>query len=195
MSMISRLCSALLLVFALFPLLPAACAQASEPAVVQIEPVIRDGRLEINADIDFELNSQLRDAAERGLPLYFTADLTITRARWWWFDDTLADTSLTWRIVYNALTRQWRAGTGELSLPVASLDEAMDAVRHIRNWRVSAAADFDVGIEYDGQLRLRLDTSQLARPFQVNALNSSSWSLSTPWTDFSFSLAEPRDPS
>ncbi|HGF6842321.1 TPA: DUF4390 domain-containing protein, partial [Salmonella enterica] len=76
-----------------------------------------------------------------------------------------------------------------------SLDEAMDMVRHIRNWPLVGADELDYGVSYSGQLRLRLDTSQLARPFQVNALNSSSWSLATPWTDFSFSLAEPRDPS
>ncbi|NRF50512.1 DUF4390 domain-containing protein, partial [Pseudomonas stutzeri] len=93
------------------------------------------------------------------------------------------------------LTRQWRAGAGELTFPVASLDQAMDLVRHIHGWQLTDVSELDYGVSYSGQLRLRLDTSQLARPFQVNALNSSSWSLATPWTDFSFSLAEPRDPS
>jgi len=195
MSMISRLCCALLLVFSLLPLGAGGQAHADEPRVTRIEPVIRDGKLEIDAEIDIELNEQLRDAAERGLPLYFTADVVISRSRWWWFDDTVVDTTLTWRVVYNALTRQWRAGAGELSLPVASLDEAMDMVRHIRGWQLIEVSELDYGVRYSGQMRLRLDTSQLARPFQVNALNSSSWSLGTPWTDFSFSLAEPQDPS
>ncbi|MCD0505792.1 DUF4390 domain-containing protein [Bordetella petrii] len=193
--MISRLCCALLLVFLLLPLGSGGQALASEPRVTRIEPVIRDGKLEIDAEVDFALNDQLRDAAERGLPLYFTADLIISRSRWWWFDDTVVDTSLTWRVAYNALTRQWRAGAGELSLPVSSLDEAMNMVRHIRNWRLVDVSELDYGVSYSGQMRLRLDTSQLARPFQVNALNSSSWSLATPWSEFSFSLAEPRDPS
>ncbi|MNF07147.1 hypothetical protein D3C80_2072640 [compost metagenome] len=79
---------------------------------------------------------------------------------------------------------------GELSFPVASLDDAMSLIRHIRNWRVADAGDFDVGVQYDGQLRLRLDTSLLPRPFQVNALNSSSWAQATPWMDFSFMLGD-----
>lgn len=195
MLMISRLCCALLLAFLLLPLGAGGPAFAAEPRVARIDPVIRDGKLEVDADVDITLNSQLRDAAERGLPLYFTADLVVSRSRWWWFDETVVDTSLTWRVVYNALTRQWRAGAGELSLPVSSLDEAMDIVRHIRGWQVVDVSDLDYGVPYSGQLRLRLDTSQLARPFQVNALNSSSWSLATPWADFSFSLAEPQDPS
>jgi hypothetical protein len=165
-------------------------AHAADPKVLNIDPVIRNGRVEIDADIRFELNDQLREAAERGVPLYFTADLVITRSRWWWLNSTIADTSMTWRIIYNALTRQWRAGVGELTLPVQSLDAAMDMVRHIRGWAVADASDLSTGVRYDGQLRLRLDTSMLARPFQINAFNSSSWSVATPWADFNFAIAD-----
>jgi hypothetical protein len=168
-------------------------AYAADPKVVNIDPVIRNGRVEIDADVRFELNDQLREAAERGVPLYFTADVVITRSRWWWLDTTVADTSMTWRIVYNALTRQWRAGVGELNLPVQSLDAAMDMVRHIRGWSVAQASDLSTGVRYDGRLRLRLDTSMLARPLQVNALNSSSWSVATPWADFNFAIADPSE--
>lgn len=194
MSMISRLCCAFLLLFLMAPL-GVGQAYASEPKVVRIEPAVRDGKLEIDAEIDVRLNDQLRDAAERGLPLYFTADIVISRDRWWWFDDTVVDTSRTWRVIYNALTRQWRVGTDSLSWPVSSLDEAMDMVRHIRHWVLIDVSELDYEVSYHGQLRLRLDTSQLTRPFQVNALNSSSWSLGTPWTGFSFELAKPRDSS
>jgi len=62
-------------------------------------------------------------------------------------------------------------------------------LRHIRSWQVADADKFTVGVEYSGQLRVRLDTSMLTRPFQVNALNSSSWSPATAWTPFSFSVS------
>lgn len=196
MFIISRLFFAFLLVFASLALLPGGRAHAAEPKVLSIDPIVRDGSLEIDADFEFELNDQLREAAQRGVPLYFTADLIITRQRWWWFDEALVDTNRTWRVVYNALTRQWRAGAGELSFPAASLDDAMSVVRHIRSWRVAKASQFEDNVNYEGQVRLRLDTSLLPRPFQVNALNSSSWSQATPWTTFKFSLATaPRDPS
>jgi hypothetical protein len=196
MSIISRLFLGLLLVSALLSFAPGGEAHGAEPKISQVRPAVRDGKLEIDADIEFALNDQLRDAAQRGVPLYFTADLTITRERWWWFDKSLVDTSRTWRIVYNALTRQWRAGVGELSFPVASLDDAMGVVRHVRNWPVADAAEFDADVLYGGQLRLRLDTSLLPRPFQVNALNSSSWVQSTPWMDFTFVLSDKeKDPS
>lgn len=193
MSILPRLLLALFCAFALLPWTGG--VHAAEPKVISVDPALRHGKVEIDADVRFDLNDQLREAAERGVPLYFTADLTITRSRWWWLDSTVADTSMTWRIVYNALTRQWRAGVGELSLPVRSLDDAMDMVRHIRGWAVADASDLKTGVKYNGQLRLRLDTSLLATPFQVNALNSSSWSLSTPWAYFDFAISdEQRDP-
>jgi len=157
---------------------------------MRTEPVVHDGKLSIDVDIEFPLNDELREAAKRGLPLYFTADLVITRPRWWWFNQTVVDTAQTWRIVYNVLTRQWRAGVGELSLPVSSLDEAMNMVCHIRNWTIADTDALEHGVRYDGRLRFRLDTSLLARPFQVNALNSSAWSPATPWADFAFALAD-----
>ncbi|MDN5844270.1 MAG: DUF4390 domain-containing protein, partial [Alcaligenaceae bacterium] len=95
----------------------------------------------------------------------------------------------TWRVQYNALTRQWRVGTGDLSLPATTLDEALALVKHIRDWDITASSNLDTDTEYSGRIRLRLDTSRLARPFQVNALNSSAWSLTTPWKKFTFSVS------
>ena len=98
MSIISRLFLGLLFATAALSLAPAGQAHGSEPKVVRVEPAVRGDKLEIDADIEFELNQQLRDAAQRGVPLYFTADLTITRERWWWFNKSLVDTSRTWRV-------------------------------------------------------------------------------------------------
>lgn len=190
--MISRRIFVCLLALAAW--LSAAPAWAADPSVTRIDPAIHDGMLRIDADVDFDLNPQLRDAAERGLPLYFTADVVIARDRWYWFDEQVAEASITWRVVYNALTRQWRVGADELSLPVSTLDEAMEVVRKVRNWPVVPVERLSSDTEYRGQFRLRLDTSQLARPFQVNALNSSSWSLTTPWAPFSFSVRGASEP-
>lgn len=173
-------------------LLVAQAIGAQEAQVVRIDPQIEDDQLVLSADIDFTLSGELHEAAMRGVSLYFTADLTLVRPRWWWFDQTVLSTNQTWRIQYNALTRQWRIGTGDLSMPATTLDEALDLVRHIRGWTLLPAAALEEDTPYQGRLRLRLDTSRLARPFQVDALNSKAWSLTTPWKDFTFSTAATR---
>lgn len=171
-------------------------AQSGFERVVRVDPIVRDGELYIDADVEFEVSPELRTAAQKGVPVYFSADLTISTRRWWWFDKEVVDQQMTWRIVYNALTRQWRVGTGELSIPVASLDDALSFVRNIRGWAVAQTSELDIGEEYHGRIRVRLDTSRLPRPFQIDAYNSSAWSLATPWKDFQFSVStDDRQPS
>ncbi|HLR13173.1 MAG TPA: DUF4390 domain-containing protein [Burkholderiaceae bacterium] len=167
--------------------------QASEATIVSVTPVVDGDELFIDADIELNLTSELHSAVSRGIPLHFTLDIEIVARRWWWFDKVVAKERRTWRVVYNALTRQWRVGTGELSLPETSLEDALARIRQVRNWSVADVADLDSGIEYQGRARLRLDTSQLARPFQVDALNSSAWSLATSWKSFSFSIPPDED--
>ena len=193
--MIFRLILALCL--ALTTSLQFAAAQTSvQDQVVRIEPVIHDGWIYIDADIDFSLSNELREAAEKGVPIYFTADLEIVKKRWWWFDESVIDTQKTWRVVYNALTRQWRIGSGELSLPESTLEDALSVVRSIRGWNVVPVGELESDTVLSGRMRLRLDTSLLARPFQIDALNSQAWGLATPWKNFTFSVsAGASDPS
>lgn len=185
--MLRILLTAILSFFLVAPAL--ASVTSSGDQVSRIEPVLRDGRLYVDADVDMTLSPSLRHMAGRGIPIYFTADLKIETKRWWWFNKVVADEQQTWRVVYNALTRQWRVGTGDLSMPEASLDDALSVVRHIRGWAVADMADLTADQVYEGRLRLRLDTSLLARPFQIDALNSSAWSLTTPWKNFTFTVS------
>lgn len=195
--MVFRVWSSLVLclVLALFGAGPVA-AQSETQQVVRVDPVVREGQLFIDADVEFDVSGELRTAAQKGVPIYFSADLTIESQRWWWFDKTVVDQQATWRIVYNALTRQWRVGTGELSIPVTSFDDALSFVRNIRGWSVAQISDLDTDQEYHGRIRVRLDTSRLPRPFQIDAYNSSAWSLATSWKDFQFSVsAGDQEPS
>lgn len=169
-------------------------AAPAGPHVQRIEPVPVDGWLHIDADVHLPVSDDLRSFAERGVTLYFTADVEIVKPRRWWFDREVVKTQQTWRVIYNALTRQWRIGWGDLSLPEASLDDALSLVRHIRGWAVVPLSELEPGERYTGTLRVRLDTSLLSRPFRVDALNSSAWSLSTPWKDFSFSISDAGPP-
>lgn len=188
--MIVRVCSLLLLCLACAVLGAGIVAAQGVERVERVDPIVRDGQLYIDADVEFEVSSELRTAAQKGVPIYFTADVKITKHRWWWFDKTVADEQMTWRIVYNALTRQWRVGSGELSIPVGSLDDALSFVRSIRGWAVAQTRDLEIDEPYSGRLRVRLDTSRLPRPFQIDALNSSAWALATPWKDFQFLISE-----
>ena len=180
-------------------LLACACAWFSlawsgQAHITLTEPLITDGQLTMDLDASIDLSPVVRTAAERGVPLYFTVDLKITAYRWWWLDKVLVETALTRRVTYNALTRQWRVASGDLFLPVASLDEAMAVIRQVRGWPIAAVDQFEPGARYDGLVRIRLDTSALARPMRLDATNRGAWSLSSSWAPFDFSIRR-EDPA
>jgi hypothetical protein len=89
---------------------------------------------------------------------------------------------------YNTLTQQWRVATGDLFLPVASLQDALAALEKVRGWPVAPLDRFEPNVRYEGEVRIRLDTSHLARPLQLDARNRGAWSLTSPWKPFDFSV-------
>src|SRR5690606_30847230 len=182
----------LLILLALLLVAPSGAWAQSSANVQRVDVTLHEDGWRLDADIEFQLNPQLREAVERGLPLHFSAQVEITRPRWWWFDHEVLKAERLWSISYNALLRQWRVSTGGLALPVSSLDDALALVRHIGGWVIAQPDAFRPGETYEGKLRLRLDVSQLSRPLQVDALNSSAWALATPWTPFTIHVP-PQD--
>src|SRR3546814_1447149 len=45
--------------------------------VVRVEPQVRDGKLYIDADGELAVTGDLRHIAQKGVPVYFTADVEI----------------------------------------------------------------------------------------------------------------------
>jgi hypothetical protein len=167
-------------------------AQAADRIVVsnaQLALVVDGGEpgVTLDADFDFELPYVLEDAVNRGIALYFVVDFELYRERWYWFDRQLAQRSLTYRLTYSALTRQYRLARGSLALPFDTLAEALASLRRVRGWKVLERGTLKPDEDYRAQLRMRLDTSQLPKPFQINALTNRDWTLASDWRNVSVS--------
>ena len=157
----------------------------------RLEP-LPDGGHVLEADFDVPLTPSLVDALARGVPLYFVAEFELRRPRWWWFDAVDVERSLTWRLAYHALTRQYRLTQGGVIQPFESVEGALRTLARLRGWRVIEASEIEAGVEYEAQVRLRLDTSQLPKPFQIGGLTSRDWSPQAEWKRFKFKAPTPR---
>ena len=135
----------------------------------------------LSADFSFELNQRLEEAVEKGLVLHFVAEFEMTRPRWYWLDEKLSSRSLTYRLSYHALTRQYRLTTGGLHQSFASLSEVLRVLSRLRNWVVIEKGAGQPGETYVAALRMRLDINQLPRPFQIAALGNRDWNLGSDW--------------
>jgi len=172
-----------LLAASLLPL--AAAANTVELAQARIEA--DDDGYKLSTTFAFELTRGLEDAVTHGLPLHFTTDVEIRRPRWYWFDERAVNASRTIRISYDPLTRQYHAAIkGRLGQTFTTLDDALSTVRRPGRWLVAERGALKPGETYIVSVRMRLDIAQLSKPFQVHALNSSDWRLSSDWKSFTF---------
>jgi Domain of unknown function (DUF4390) len=138
----------------------------------------------LDAEFDFSLTTPLENALIRGTPLYFVLESEITRSRSFWFDETIATTPSVRRITYVPLTSSYRVDSGGTvggGATFTTLDDAMRQIRVIRNRALADRGAIRSGQRYDVSLRLRLDTTQLPKPLQVNTLVSREWTLASEW--------------
>jgi len=165
-----------------------ALADTIEVVSASLESV--DDNYALNARFDFDLSPRLEEAINKGLPLYFLIEFELTRPRWYWFDEKTAAQSQTIRISYHALTRQYRISTGSLHQGFATLAEAVSILKNLRNWVVLEKAQVQRGQTYQAGVRMRLDLTQLPKPFQVSALTNREWTLASDWYRFNFAFVE-----
>lgn len=140
----------------------------------------------LNAEFDLTLNATLEEALHRGVPLYFVLEFEIARPRWYWFDEKVLTSTTTYRIAWNALTRQYRVSSGLFAQTLYSLDEVERFLSRVNSRPVARRDQLQPGSRYEARLRLRLDVAQLPKPFQVDALASREWSLQSDWHRWNF---------
>ena len=148
----------------------------------------------VNADFDFELTPRLEEALNGGVPLIFAIEFELTRARWYWFDEKTATARINVRLSYNPLLRQYRVSTGPLQRNFSAFADTMRTLSRVRSWLVLDKDKLQPETQYVAAVRMRLDTTQLPRPFQFSALTDRELSLASPWKRLPLVLETERAP-
>ena len=164
-------------------------AQAAEAEIRNVALTQGDEQYVLHADIIAELTPLLADVVSRGVALYFVTEFELSASRWYWLDEEISTRTLTYRLSYQSLTRQFRLTTGALHQNFGSLDEALRTMLRIRNWGVAERNALRVGRSYNAALRFRLDVGELPKPLQVSAFGRKDWNLSSDWYRWTFVAA------
>lgn len=173
--------SLLLLIAALAFMMLALPVRAEGILVRDAALVVADEAYYLEADFEISLNATLEEALNKGVPLYFLLEFEVIRPRWYWLDDKVVNTQQQYRLAYNALTRQYRLGIGAFYQNFNELGEALSFLSRVRRRQVLDIGVLSRGSVYAAAVRMRLDVSQLPKPFQLNALASRDWNLSSDW--------------
>lgn len=145
----------------------------------------------VNADFQIDLNPRLIDALQRGVSLHFTVELIVEEPRWLWFDSTVVESALQYRLAYHAVTRSYRLSFGGLHRTFDSLEAALRTMTRVRNWYVMPYEAITEGAEYRASLRMRHQIELLPKLLVVTATGGREWTLATPWLRWQFS-GEPQ---
>jgi hypothetical protein len=146
-----------------------------------------DGVL-LSATMRLTLSPVVEDALLKGIPMFFVADATTYRERWYWTDKEVASAARHMRLSYQPLTRRWRLTISPTPIGNASValgqnfdtsEEALAAVRRVSHWKIAEPQDVEADARYVVNFRFRLDVSQLPRPFQIGAVGQSDWNVAT----------------
>jgi hypothetical protein len=122
----------------------------------------------------------VEDALGKGVPVYFVAEATLRRSRWYWRDERIARQRREWRLTFQPLTSSWRVSQGGLGQSHASLAEAIAVTARAGGWRLADASQAEADGRYYVEFEWELDSSQLPRPLQIGLTGSGSdWSLGT----------------
>ncbi|CAN5868378.1 DUF4390 domain-containing protein [soil metagenome] len=187
----SRMIFTCLLALLAFMLMPHGAARATEVDVTSARLESSEEGYRMVAAFSFELSHGLEDAITRGIPMYFTTEVELTRPRWYWFDEKTIRSAQTVRIAYNLWTRKYTAAiNGSLQQNFSTLEDALALVLRPRRWLVADKGSLSAGEIYNVAIRLKLDINQLPKPFLITALNNSDWRLSSDWKRFTFKADE-----
>lgn len=154
--------------------------------ITQLRLVRTDEGVLLSANVTFELPAVIDDALDKGIPMFFVAEATLFRDRWYWYDKQVASAARHMRLSYQPLTRRWRLvvssnpiGNSGLALGQSfeTREEAMAAVQRISHWKIADPGEVDPDARYNVDFRFRLDLSQLPRPLQIGAIGHADWNI------------------
>jgi hypothetical protein len=164
----------------------AASARADGISVISAELQPTEEGYVLDAAFDINFSPTLEDALNRGVVMTFLLEFELTRPRWYWLDEKIAQVENSWKLSYNALTRQYRLSVGSLYQNFDRLEDAKRVLSRVRNLSIADKSALKQGATYDAAVRLQLDVTKLPKPFQINALASREWNLSSEWQNFHF---------
>ena len=152
-----------------------ASAQGVELATLSLQREADALTLEFN--VRLSLSRAIEDALQRGVPVYFVAEATLWRQRWYWRDERIARVRRTWRLAFQPLTATWRVGMGALSQSHASLPEALAALSSTSRWPLAGLDRIDPDDRYYVAFSYRLDATKLPSPMQIGIGGQPDWVL------------------
>ncbi len=138
----------------------------------------------LSADIEYRLSARAKEALQNGVSLFWDIHIKTLQHRDYFWDSTLINTGIRYRIQYHALLNMYRVrneGIGEL-YNFSTLSAALEQMSALRDFPVMDKASYVPGKRYAVAVKVTLDRDALPLPLRPVAYTSPQWYLSSDWT-------------
>jgi len=152
-------------------------------------PTLIDRVIHVNTQFALSLNPKIDEALSKGIPIDINIDIKLMRHRWWWRNVLITDWTLTRRLQFHALSRQYLVTTlqdDRSTESFSTLAQALDWLGDVRDLRIPLTAKKELvpGARHILALRARLDIEALPVIMRPLAYATPSWRLNTGWLEW-----------
>ena len=152
--------------------------------VKQVEITLHGNSYMLSADIVYQLSEKAKEALQNSVPLFWDVRVKMLQHRDVFWDKTLIDAVIRYRIQYHALLNMYRVrneGNGEV-YNFSTLSAALDSMSAVRHFRLIEKAELDPEKQYLCAVKINFVRDRLPLPLRPMAYVDPQWYLSSDWT-------------
>ena len=161
-------------------------AKASAIEVSYLNVAKLNNELRLDAEIAYELNSEVREALINGIPLMFQVEVQVVALKDWRWNKVISSVVKTHTLKYHALSKQYileNHESGERdSYP--DLESVLTQQGRLSAMYIAETDYLDEKEQHVVQLRSRLLSNKLPLPLRMKSYFSPKWRLSSGWYEW-----------
>lgn len=151
--------------------------------IKKAELTLQDKDYVLSAELVYQLSERANEALRSGVPLFWNIKIKIQQQRDYFWDKTLVEKTIRYRIQYHALLNMYRVrnesnGTVE---NFSTLSAALDLISILHNFRIMGESALDPKNTYYAEMKIIFDREALPLPLRPIAYLNSQWHLSSDW--------------
>lgn len=158
-------------------------AKTSAIEVNYLNVIKLNDELRLDAEIVYELNSEVREALINGIPMVFQVEVQIVSLQNWLWDKVIITTVKTHMLKYHVLSKQYvleNLESGE-SVSFPDLESVLTKQGNVSAMYIAEVDYLKEQESYVVQLRSRLLSSELPLPLRMKSYFSPKWRLDSGW--------------
>ncbi len=147
-----------------------------------------DGGLYASVVSDVNIDTNLREAIDKGLPVTFVLQSKVSLSRWYWLDDIISENEYKWVLTYRPFLNKYKLFTKTgLSLYFDNLSEALNLIKSLKKWQIVNNVNTNniKSSKYNISLRFHLDIDRLPKLMQLHSISNQKINIDSGWQEYS----------